>query len=108
MTAPGETAAGATSWPRAFEQAEQVRAGFADIVADVAERGLSLEQAFSRADAEPLVGRIFAVKVFEVIPGVGKVRARRTMASVGLADDVALRDVGAGERAQLAAAFSEP
>lgn len=91
----------------AFARAAQARAAIADIVAAVRSGEVGLAGAFERADADPLTGRCFAVKVFEAVPGIGKVRARRTMEAVGLDEGVWLAQVGPAERAAVIAAFDQ-
>jgi len=49
---------------RAFERAAQARAAIEDIVESVRRGERDLPAAFALADAEPLAGRCFAVKVF--------------------------------------------
>lgn len=95
-------------WPRAFALAAQARDAADAIIASVRSGDVDLAQAYLNADADPLVGRVFAVKVFEAVPEIGKVRSRRTMADVGLADDVTLAEVPAEARAEIIARFAEP
>jgi ribosomal protein S13 len=53
------------------------------------------------------VAKLKVVSVLESLPGVGKVRARRTMAELEIADNRRLRGVGANQRAALLEAFGE-
>ena len=92
----------------AFERASQARHAIADIVAAVSSGDADLRAAFAAADADPLTGRCFGVKVFEAVPGIGKVRARRTMEALGLAEDIWLDQVPADSRAAVIAAFAAP
>jgi len=92
---------------RAFDQAAKARDAIADIIDRVRTAELDLLGAFAVADADPLAGRCFAVKVFEVVPDVGKVRARRTMDELGLADDVWLRDVPPDTRLAIASVLDQ-
>lgn len=75
---------------QAFAWADQVRTRRERLVDAVRAGEFDLSRAFAEAAADPFVGRAFAVKVFEVLPGVGKVKARRTMASMGFDEDVRL------------------
>ena len=92
----------------AFERAAQARQAIADIVAVVRSGDADLSTAFAAADADPLAGRCFGVKVFEAVPGIGKVRARRTMERLGLAEDIWLDQVPVDRRAAIIAAFAAP
>lgn len=92
----------------AFARAGEARQAIADIIATVRSGETDLSSAFEIADTTPLAGRCFAVKVFEAVPGIGKVRARRTMDDIGLEEDVWLADVPATARAAVLAAFTEP
>lgn len=82
----------------AFGRAAQARHAIADIVGDVRRGDLDLAGAFERADADPLTARCFAVKVFEALPGIGKVRARRTMDDLGIDEDVWLGRLSSDQR----------
>lgn len=92
----------------AFARAAQARSAIADIIATVRSGELDLPAAFDAADAAPLIGRCFAVKVFEAVPDIGKVRARRTMDDVGLAEDIWLGAVPPAKREEIIAALAEP
>lgn len=90
----------------AFARAAQARAAIATIIDSVRSGERDLPAAFAAADADPLMGRCFAVKVFEVVPDIGKVRARRTMSDLGLAEDIWIGDVPPGKRAEMIAALA--
>jgi len=90
----------------AFARADEARSAIAHVITQVRSAELDLRGAFELADSDELAGRCFAVKVFEVLPEVGKVRARRTMEEVGLAEDIWLKDVPTAKRNEIAAALS--
>lgn len=94
-------------WDRAFAWAASARSAATSIVDRVRSGDVALPQAFDLADSDALTGRVFAVKVFEVVPEIGKVRARRTMASIGLADDVTLAEVPTPARTRIADEFGQ-
>lgn len=77
-----------------------------ELIAQVRSGEIALVDAFATAQTDPLVGRAFAVKVLEAVPGIGKVRARRTMASLGLAEDLTMADVEPVAQFDIAVAFS--
>ena len=90
---------------RAFERVAVARDAIAGVVASVASAQVTLAEAFARADADPLVGRVFAVKVIEVVPGVGKVAARRTLAALDVPDGAALAELAPDRRQRILAAI---
>ena len=70
--------------------------------------------AITRGDLAPTAfageRRLEPVKVValaEVVPGVGKVRARRILASLGMAEGTRWADLGAEGQARLAAALTD-
>lgn len=94
-------------WPRVFSLAADIRRAGEAIVAAVRSGEIALAAAHEQADADANTGRVFAVKVYEAVPGIGKVKARRTMAAIGLADDVTLGGVPAEKRVEISALFEE-
>lgn len=92
-------------WPRVFSLAAEIRGAGEAIVASVRSGEIDLDAAHARADADPHTGRVFAVKVYEAVPGIGKVKARRTMADIGLDDDVTLAGVPVDKRVEITARF---
>lgn len=97
-----------TELDRAFERAAEARAAIAAIIDAVRSGEIDLPQAWERADADGLTGRCFAVKVLEAVPGIGKVRARRTMEDIGIDEGIWLADVAPEARVAIAAAFADP
>lgn len=93
---------------RAFQRAADARRAIRTVVDDVRSGALDLPGAFERAEADSLTARCFAVKVFEAVPGIGKVRARRTMEDLGLDEGIWLGDVPSSTRAAVMAAFDAP
>lgn len=96
-----------SDWPRAFARAAEARDAAVAIIAQVRSGDLTLEQAYARADADTMSGRVFAVKVLEAVPGIGKVRARRTMEMFDVAEDSTLAGISATARAQIADRFTQ-
>lgn len=94
-------------WPQAFERAAALRDAGEAIVALVRSGEIGVDEAHRRGDDDPDIGRVFALKVYEAIPGVGKVASRRAMEAVGIAEDVFLADVPADLRVAVAARFAE-
>ena len=47
---------------------------------------LSLDELLARADGDETVGKMKVVSVLESLPGLGKVKARRLMDTVGISE----------------------
>jgi len=94
-------------WPRVFALAAAIRSAGEAIVAAVRAGDTDLAEAHAQGDADSNTGRVFAVKVYEAVPGIGKVKARRTMAAIGLDDDVSLGGVPADKRVEISSRFDE-
>jgi len=67
---------------------------------------LNLDQLLERADEEPMVAKIKTLAALESLPGVGKVTARRTMETLGIAESRRLSGLGPQQRKALLEAFS--
>ena len=66
---------------------------------------LTLGELLQQADGDDLIGKTKVLAVLESLPGVGKVKARRTMEEIGIAENRRLRGLGAKQRADLLATF---
>lgn len=91
----------------AVAQAAEARSAIQSIIDRVGSGELDLAAAFAVADGDQLMGRCFAVKVFESVPGIGKVRARRTMEEFGIDEGIWIGDVAAEDRDKVIDAFSD-
>jgi len=60
---------------------------------------MSLQEALDSDD--PNVGKLKVVALIEAMPGVGKVKARRLMEEIGIADNRRVQGLGAQQRAAL-------
>lgn len=87
----------------ALEKAAEVRRGRSEIRAQLKAGSITLEQLFEQLD-DDIVGKMKALVVIESLPGVGKVKARRLMADIGIADSRRLRGLGDQQRAKLLSA----
>lgn len=67
--------------------AHEMRAQRASLVGRVASGALGIDDLFAEQATGGGVAMVKIVVLAEKVPGVGKVRARRAMASVGLAED---------------------
>lgn len=67
-----------------------------------------LSEVFERAQSEPVIAGTKMLTILESLPAVGKVKARRTMESVGIALSRRVRGVGTIQRDELLRAFPPP
>ena len=54
---------------------------------------------------DDVVGKMKVLAVLESLPGVGKVKARRTMESIGISESRRVRGLGSLQRSQLLDTF---
>ena len=66
---------------------------------------LSLRELLEQAETNEIFGKTKVLAVLESLPGVGKVKARRTMEEIGIADTRRLRGLGKEQRAKLLELF---
>jgi len=66
---------------------------------------LSLSELLDRSDNDRILAKMKVLSVLEALPKLGKVKARRTMAEVGISDSRRLRGLGSQQRAELVARF---
>ncbi len=66
---------------------------------------ISFSELLDRADADEIVAKTKVLAVLESLPGLGKVKARRLMESIGIAENRRLRGLGAKQREELLDAF---
>ena len=81
----------------ALAKAAEARAARAEIKARLKMGSLSLRDALDSDD--PNVGKLKVVSLLESLPGVGKVKARRVMTEIGIADNRRVQGLGAQQRA---------
>ena len=76
------------------------------IVKDKLKTGvLTFQQVLELAGTDELVAGIKVLAILESLPGVGKVKARRAMTDIGIADTRRLRGLGDQQRKALLGAF---
>ena len=83
----------------ALEKAAQARAAMADVKARLKIGSMSLPEALASDD--PAVGKLKVVSLLEALPGLGKVKARRLMEEIGIADNRRVQGLGPQQRAAL-------
>jgi hypothetical protein len=83
----------------ALAKAAEARAARAEIKARLRNESLTLADALDSDDAN--VGKLKVVSLLEALPGVGKVKARRIMEDVGIADNRRVQGLGSQQRQAL-------
>ena len=80
-------------------KAGEARAARADIKARLKMGSMTLSEALDSDDRN--VSKLKVVSMLESLPGVGKVKARRVMEDIGIADNRRVQGLGAQQRAAL-------
>lgn len=89
----------------ALAKAAAARRARADLKVRLKSSDTSLPDVLAAGDADEAIGKMKVVDVLESLPGVGKVKAARIMARVGIAPSRRLRGLGAKQRAALQEEF---
>lgn len=87
----------------ALEKAKEARAARAEVKARLKMGSLSLSDALGSDDSN--IGKLKVVSLLESLPGVGKVKARKVMDDIGIADNRRVQGLGAQQRQALLSAL---
>ena len=90
---------------QALAKAAEARRARAEIKEKLKMGSLTLAELFSQAANDSHVGKMKVLAVIEALPGVGKVKARRTMEEIGIADTRRVGGLGDRQRQALLDAF---
>ena len=90
----------------ALEKAAAARKARAEIKERLKMGSLSLGELLKLSDDDEVIGKTKVLAVLEALPGVGKVKARRKMEEIGIAETRRLRGLGKEQRAKLLDAFA--
>lgn len=90
----------------ALEKAGNARRERAELKERLKLGSISLAEVLEQGETDELVGKTKVLAVLESLPGVGKVKARRTMESIGIAESRRIRGLGSQQREALLAAFA--
>jgi signal recognition particle GTPase len=85
----------------ALEKAAKVRRERAEVKEKLKLGSLTLAELLDKAEDDETVGKMKVVSVLESLPGLGKVKARRLMETVGISESRRLQGLGAKQRADL-------
>ncbi len=85
----------------ALEKAAKVRRVRAEVKEKLKLGSISLSELLETAEADETVGKMKVLSVLESLPGLGKVKARRLMETVGISESRRLQGLGAKQRVEL-------
>jgi len=85
----------------ALEKAAKVRRVRAEVKEKLKLGSISLSELLETAEEDETVGKMKVLSVLESLPGLGKVKARRLMETVGISESRRLQGLGAKQRVEL-------
>jgi hypothetical protein len=92
----------------ALAKAAEVRRARAELKERLKMGSLSLSELLDAAAGDETVAKMKVLTVLESLPGVGKVKARRTMERIGISETRRVRGLGEQQRKALVEAFPSP
>ena len=91
----------------ALAKATEARRARAELKDKLKMGSLTLSECLELADRDETIGKTKVLAVLESLPRFGKVKARRLMETIGIAESRRLRGLGEQQRAALLAAFQD-
>ena len=85
----------------ALEKAAQARRVRAELKDKLKHNATTLREILDAGETDEVIGKLKVLALLESLPGVGKVKARRIMADVGIADTRRMKGLGAQQRQAL-------
>jgi hypothetical protein len=85
----------------ALAKAAEARTARAELKEKLKMGSVTLSDALAKADSDDVVGKLKVQALLEALPGLGKVKARRIMDDLGIADTRRVRGLGAQQRKAL-------
>jgi hypothetical protein len=89
----------------ALEKAALARKARAELKERLKMGSVNLSELLAQAENDDIVAKMKVVAVLESLPGVGKVKARRTMEEIGISETRRVRGLGAQQREALLRSF---
>jgi hypothetical protein len=89
----------------ALAKAAEARRARAEIKEKLKMGSLTLHELLAQSGNDDNVAKMKVLAVLEALPGVGKVKARRTMDDIGISETRRVRGLGDQQRKALLAAF---
>ena len=90
----------------ALEKAAHARRVRAEAKEKLKMGSLTLKELFELGDNDEIIGKLKVVSVLESLPGVCKVRARKTMEELEISDSRRVRGLGRNQREALLTRFA--
>ncbi len=90
----------------ALEKAAKVRRIRSEMKMRLKMGSVSFPELLEQADNDEIIAKIKVLAVLESLPGVGKVKARRTMEEIGIAESRRIAGLGPQQRKALLEEFS--
>ena len=91
----------------ALAKAAEARRVRADLKAQLKDGSITFADVIERAGSDELVAKTKVLTLLESLPGVGKVKARRTMEQIGIAESRRIQGLGENQRHALLTAFGD-
>lgn len=85
----------------ALAKAAEARVARAELKNKLKIGSMTLTEALAAADTDNVVGKLKVVTLLESLPGLGKIKARRIMDDIGIADSRRVRGLGTQQRIAL-------
>ena len=85
----------------ALKKAAEARTARAELKEKLKMGSVTLKEALTRADGDPVIGKLKVLNLLESLPGLGKVKARRIMEDIGIAETRRVQGLGAQQRQTL-------
>ncbi|MEP6661535.1 MAG: integration host factor, actinobacterial type [Acidimicrobiales bacterium] len=85
----------------ALKKAAEARTARAELKEKLKMGSVTLKEALTRADGDPVIGKLKVLNLLESLPGLGKVKARRIMEDIGIAETRRVQGLGAQQRQSL-------
>ncbi len=85
----------------ALAKAAEARRARAEIKERLKMGSLTLRELLEQADGDEMIGKMKVLAVLESLPGVGKVKARRTMDEIEISDTRRVRGLGDQQKRKL-------
>ena len=90
----------------ALEKAAKVRRIRSEMKMRLKMGSVTFPELLAQADGDEIIAKIKVLAVLESLPGVGKVKARRTMEEIGIAESRRIAGLGPQQRKALLEEFS--
>lgn len=91
----------------ALAKAGEARRVRAELKTQLKDGEVRFAQVLERAGTDDLVAKTKILTILESLPGVGKVKARRTMEAIGIAEGRRIQGLGGKQRRELLEAFGD-